>query len=118
MGKLKLVTKSVSFSCQDPPEFTNSVSFPSAFRITRFRLPVSGPLIGACRTHKRAFSRTLNDICPLPNAAEHHGKTAAEHAGHAEHSAEHAFSRTHILVSSKPRLWNLSRKIGGEIPRI
>ena len=27
-----------------PPEFTKSVSFPSAVRVTRFRLPVSGPL--------------------------------------------------------------------------
>ena len=56
MGKLKWVTESVSFSCQDPPpKFTKSVSFPSAFRelsvsfpsafrVTRFRLPVSGPL--------------------------------------------------------------------------
>ena len=36
MGKLKWVTKSVSFSCQDLPKFTKrrqlSVSFPSAFR--------------------------------------------------------------------------------------
>ena len=36
MGKLKWVTKSVSFSCQDPPKFSQrvsfSVSFPSAFR--------------------------------------------------------------------------------------
>ena len=32
MGKLKWVTQSVSFSCQDPPKFTKSVSFPSAFR--------------------------------------------------------------------------------------
>ena len=27
-------------------------------------------------------------ICLLPNAAEHHGRAAAEHAGHAERSAE------------------------------
>ena len=44
MGKLKWVTKSVSFSCQDPPKLSKSVSFPLAFRVTRFRLPVSGPL--------------------------------------------------------------------------
>ena len=44
MGKLKWVTESVSFSCQDTPKFTKSVSLPSAFRVTRFRLPVSGPL--------------------------------------------------------------------------
>ena len=31
MAKLKWVTKSVSFSCQDTPKFTKSVSFPSAF---------------------------------------------------------------------------------------
>ena len=37
MCKLKWVTKSVNFSCQDPPKFTNRVSFPSAFRVTRFR---------------------------------------------------------------------------------
>ena len=42
MGKLKWVTKSVSFSCQVPLRFTKSVSFPSAFRVTRFRVPVSG----------------------------------------------------------------------------
>ena len=48
MGKLKWVTKSVSFSCQDPPpKFARGVSFPSAFRVTRFSLPVSGPLSGA-----------------------------------------------------------------------
>ena len=44
MGKPKWVTKSVSFSCQDLLNFTKSVSFSSAFRDTRFRLPVSGPL--------------------------------------------------------------------------
>ena len=44
MGKLKWVTKNVSFSCQDPNKFTKSVSFPSAFRVTRFRFAVSGPL--------------------------------------------------------------------------
>ena len=72
MGLLKWVTKSVGFSCQDPPEFPKSVSFPSAFRqlsvsfpspfrqlsvsfpsafrqlsafrVTRFRLHGSGPL--------------------------------------------------------------------------
>ena len=60
--KLKWVTKSVSFSCQDPlnspkasafPQLSLSfpsafpqlsLSFPSAFRVTRFHLPVSGPL--------------------------------------------------------------------------
>ena len=46
-GKLKRVTESVSFSCQDPTKCQKrqlSVSFPSAFCLTRFRLPVSGPL--------------------------------------------------------------------------
>ena len=42
MGKLKWVTKSVSCSCQDPPEIHQkrqlSVSFPSAFR-QLFMLP-------------------------------------------------------------------------------
>ena len=33
MGKLKWVTKSVSFSCQEPPKFTKSVS---PFSLTRF----------------------------------------------------------------------------------
>ena len=28
-----------------PPKFTKSVSFPSAFRVTRFRTPASGPVI-------------------------------------------------------------------------
>ena len=37
-------TKSVSSSCQDTLKFTKSVSFPSAFRVTCFRLPVSGPV--------------------------------------------------------------------------
>ena len=31
MGKLKWVTTNVSFSCQDPPKFSKSVIFPSAF---------------------------------------------------------------------------------------
>ena len=42
MGKLKWVTRSVSFSCQDPPKFTQSAisaSFPSAFH-QLFVLPV------------------------------------------------------------------------------
>ena len=39
MGKLKWVTKSVSFSCQYPPNFPKSVSFPSAFD-QLFALPV------------------------------------------------------------------------------
>ena len=39
MGKLKWVIKSISFSCQDSPNFANSVSFPSAFR-QLFVLPV------------------------------------------------------------------------------
>ena len=43
MGKLKWVTKNIGFSCQDPPKFTKRVSFPPAFRATRFRLPISGP---------------------------------------------------------------------------
>ena len=44
MDKLKWVTKSVSFSYQDHTKFTQSVSFPSAFRVTHFCSPVSGPL--------------------------------------------------------------------------
>ena len=32
------------FFVPGPPKFTKSVSFPSAFRATRFRLPVSEPL--------------------------------------------------------------------------
>ena len=50
MGKLKWVTKSDSFSCQYLSRFTKSVSFPSAFRVTLFRLSVSGPLSlkGSC----------------------------------------------------------------------
>ena len=48
MGKLKWVIESISFSCKDtltsPHQMRQlSVSFPSAFRVTRFRLPVSLP---------------------------------------------------------------------------
>ena len=50
MGKLQWVTKNVSFSCQDPPKFTQSVSFMPTFRVTGFRLPVSGPLTFAYKT--------------------------------------------------------------------
>ena len=32
------------FFVPGPPKFTNNTSFPSAFRVTRFHLPVSGPL--------------------------------------------------------------------------
>ena len=44
------MTNIVSFSCQDPPpKFTTIVSFPSAFRVTRFRIPVSRPVtFGTC----------------------------------------------------------------------
>ena len=58
IGKLKWVTKHISVSCQDPPpKFNNGVSFQSAFRVTRFRLPVSGPLIsGRLMSYPRAFA--------------------------------------------------------------
>ena len=37
MGKLKWVTKNISFSCQDPPKFTKSVSFSCyPFSLSRF----------------------------------------------------------------------------------
>ena len=58
MGKLKWVTKSVG--C-DPPKFNKSVSFPSAFRVTRFRLPVLGPL-------------NVRGLGPRPVAAPQRGK--------------------------------------------
>ena len=44
MGKLKGVTKNVSFSCQDPLNSTKA----SALRVTRFRLTVGGPLSMVC----------------------------------------------------------------------
>ena len=40
--------------------------------------------------HKFVCCRTLQ------NTAERHGEAAAEHTGHAEDSAEHAFSRTRV----------------------
>ena len=39
----------------------------------------------------------------LPNTAEEKGKTAAERAGHAEHSAEHVFSRTRVQPNTDCR---------------
>ena len=73
MGKLKWVTKGVSFSYQDSPEFTKSVSFPPAFRqlsvsfpsafcVTRFRLPVSGPL-STCTDHLYIESYLVHSSC-------------------------------------------------------
>ena len=44
MAKLKWVTEIVSLSGQDHPDLINRVSFLSAFRVTRFCLPVSGAL--------------------------------------------------------------------------
>ena len=38
------MTKSVSFSCRNTPNFTASVCVPSASRIDRFRAHVSGPV--------------------------------------------------------------------------
>ena len=36
-----------------PPKFIKSVSFPSALRVTRFRLPVSGPLKEATKQYTK-----------------------------------------------------------------
>ena len=44
MGKLKWVIQKRQPFVQGPPNFTKNVSFPSAFRVTCFRLPVSRPL--------------------------------------------------------------------------
>ena len=45
MGKQKwVINQKRQLFVQGPPKFTKSVSFPSAFRVTHFRLPVSGPL--------------------------------------------------------------------------
>ena len=41
------------------------------------------------------------EICLLQDTAEHHGKAAAEHAGHAENSAENAFSRTRFQPNTR-----------------
>ena len=59
MGKLKWVTKSVSFSCQDPPRFTQNISLPSAFRVARFRSPVSGPLTEADGAPRRSGEQSV-----------------------------------------------------------
>ena len=59
MGKLKWITKSVSFSCQDPPKFTKNVSLPSAFRVAGFRLPVSGPLTEADGAPRRSGEQSV-----------------------------------------------------------
>ena len=59
MGKLKWVTKSVSFSCQDPPNFTKG----SALR-QLFLLPCSLTLFGAIEENiaPAAGSSTRNNI--------------------------------------------------------
>ena len=51
MGKLKWATKSISFSCQDPPKFTKSVSKSVRFSCYPFSLTRFGA------TEKECFFR-------------------------------------------------------------
>ena len=51
----------------------------------------------------------MSSVCLLPNTAEDHRKAAAEHAGHAERSAEHAFSRTRFQQGTLQDLGSFAR---------
>ena len=91
MGKLKWVTKSVSFSCQDPPKCTKSLSFPSAFRVYPFsptRFGAAEDMIKHCSTRLLDLVTDIMDISAMRSKTMKLNKTSCNLAQMIEETAQ------------------------------